>query len=110
MIDKIEITEQADHDLRGIYEYIAFELQSPDYAVGQLERIEKSIAELSEFPEKFVCYENGRWQGRGLRIMSVDNFRVCYILCKETGTITVIRVMYVGRDIDEQLESFLSIL
>lgn len=107
MIDTITITEQADRDLRGIYEYIAFELKSPDYAAGQLERLEKSIAGLGEFPEKFMCYENGAWRDRGLRIMLVDNFRVCYILRKETQTITVIRVLYVGRDIDEQIKHFL---
>ena len=105
MIDRIEITEQADHDLRGIYEYIAFELQSPDDAAGQLERLEKSIAKLGEFPEKFARYENDAWRDRDLRMMLVDHFRVCYILCKETSTITVIRVMYVGRDIDEQLKN-----
>lgn len=51
MIDTITITEQADRDLRGIYEYIAFELLSPENAAGQLERLEKSIAGLEEFPE-----------------------------------------------------------
>lgn len=29
MIYELEISEQADNDLRGIFEYIAFELQSP---------------------------------------------------------------------------------
>ena len=31
------VTEQADADLRGIYEYIAFELLSPDNASAQLD-------------------------------------------------------------------------
>jgi plasmid stabilization system protein ParE len=35
--------KQADTDLRGIYEYIAFTLPEPGIAAGQLERIEKSI-------------------------------------------------------------------
>lgn len=39
MIFEIEISEQADSDLRNIYEYIAFELQSPENAVGQLDQI-----------------------------------------------------------------------
>ena len=29
MIYEVEVSEQADSDLRGIFEYIAFELQSP---------------------------------------------------------------------------------
>ena len=42
MIYEINITEQADTDLRGIYEYIAFELLSPENAAGQLERLERN--------------------------------------------------------------------
>ena len=34
----VTLTEQADSDLRCIFEYIAFELLSPENAVGQLDR------------------------------------------------------------------------
>lgn len=30
MIYEIKITDQADNDIRNIYEYIAYELQSPE--------------------------------------------------------------------------------
>ena len=30
MIYEVELSEQADSDLRGIFEYIAFELHSPE--------------------------------------------------------------------------------
>lgn len=53
MIYEVIATDQADADLRSIYEYIAFELLSPD---------------------------------------------------KDAGIVTVIRVMYVGRDADSQLK------
>lgn len=36
MIYSIEISNWADVDLRGIYEYIAYELQSPENASGHL--------------------------------------------------------------------------
>ena len=42
-IYEVEVSEQADSDLRGIFEYIAFELQSPENASGQLDRLEKQI-------------------------------------------------------------------
>lgn len=42
----IKITAQADNDIRNIYEYIAYELQSPENASGQLDRIEKCIMSL----------------------------------------------------------------
>ena len=41
MIYEVITTDQADTDLRGIYEYIAFELLLPDNAAGQLDRLEK---------------------------------------------------------------------
>lgn len=57
MIFKIEISDQADNDLRNIYEYIAFELQSPENASGQLDRLEKCIMGLDQMPERFREYE-----------------------------------------------------
>lgn len=41
---KIFLTEQADSDLRGIYEYIAFTLLEPDISARQLERIKNANA------------------------------------------------------------------
>ena len=40
-----------------IYEYIAFELLSPENAAGQLDRLEENIIELETFPEKYRAYE-----------------------------------------------------
>ena len=37
MIYEVIATDQANADLRGIYEYITFELLSPDNAAGQLD-------------------------------------------------------------------------
>ena len=43
MIFNVVTSIQAEEDLRGIFEYIAFELLSPENATGQLERLEKQI-------------------------------------------------------------------
>ena len=106
MIYEVITTNQADVDLRGIYEYIAFELLSPDNASRQLERLEEHIIGLEEFPEKFRPYEKEPWHSRGLRVMPVDNYLVFYIPNTATGIVTVIRVMYVGRDVDNQLNNY----
>ena len=58
MIYEVEVSEQADSDLRGIFEYIAFELQSPKNASGQLDRLEKQILSLNTMPERYRIYEN----------------------------------------------------
>lgn len=75
MIYEVTTTGQADADLRGIYEHIAFELLSPDNAAGQLDRLEEHIIGLEKFPDK------------------------------DAGIVTVIRVLYAGRDIDSQLKN-----
>ena len=104
MIYQVELTKQADSDLRGIYEHIVFDLMSPDNAAGQLDRLEESIIGLEKFPERFRPYENEPWHSRGLRVMPVDNYLVFYIPDKDSGIVTVIRVMYSGRNVDEQLK------
>ena len=104
MTYSISLTEQADSDLRGIYEYIAFSLLEPEYAAGQLDRLEENIFRLAKMPQRFQLYEKEPWHNRGLRQMPVDNFVVLYISKEEDETVTVIRVMYGGRDIDVQLK------
>lgn len=104
MIYEVEISAQADVDLRGIFEYIAYELQSPENAIGQLDRLEENIMKLDQMPERFRQYEKEPWHSRGLRIMPVDNYCVLYIPDAEKAVVTIIRVMYGGRDIETQLQ------
>ncbi|MEW9675184.1 type II toxin-antitoxin system RelE/ParE family toxin [Lentibacillus sp. L22] len=54
---KIFLTEQADSDLRGIYEYIAFTLLEPDISARQLERIKNAIRSLDEMPSRSRLFE-----------------------------------------------------
>lgn len=53
MIYDIVISDQAEIDLRGIFEYIAFELQAPGNASGQLDRLEACIMDLDHMPKRY---------------------------------------------------------
>lgn len=77
--------------------------RKPDNAAGQLGRLEEHIVGLEKFPERFRHYEKEPWCDRGLRVMPVDNYLVFYIPDKNVGIVTIIRVMYAGRDVDSQL-------
>lgn len=99
----VEISEQANVDLRGIFEYIAFKLQSVQNATEQLSRLEKNILSLDYMPERFRRYNREPWLSRGLRIMPVDNYCVFYITDLNKKIVNIIRVMYGGRDIDAEL-------
>ena len=76
---EVKLSEQADSDLRGIFEYIAFELQSPENASGQLDRLEEQILSLDIMPERYRKYENEPWKSRGLHVLPVDNYVIFYI-------------------------------
>ena len=103
MIYEVQVSEQADSDLRGIFEYIAFELQSSQNASGQLDRLEEQILSLDTMPERYRKYEKEPWKSRGLRVLPVDNYVVLYIPDSDKKVVTILRVMYVGRDIYNQL-------
>ena len=60
MIYEVEVSEQADSDLRGIFEYISFELQSPENASGQLDRLEEQILSLDTMPERYRNMKKNR--------------------------------------------------
>ena len=99
----VALTEQANSDLRGIYEYIAFSLLEPENAAGQLDRLEENILKLTDMPGKFKLYEKEPWRSRGLHQMPVDHFIVFYIPDDEEKTVTVLRIVYRGQNIDVQL-------
>ena len=103
MTYEVEVSEQADSDLRGIFEYIAFELQALENASGQLERLEEQILSLDTIPERYRKYEKEPWKTRGLRVLPVDNYVILYIPDSDKKVVTILRVMYAGRDIDNQL-------
>ena len=98
MIYEVELSEQADSDLRGIFEYISFELQSPENASGQLDRLEEQILSLDTMPERYRKYEKEPWKSRGLRVLPVDNYVVLYIPDSDKKVVTILRVMYAVRD------------
>ena len=106
MIYEVEVSQQADSDLREIFEYIAFELQSPKNASGQLDRLEKQILSLNTMPERYRKYEKEPWKSRGLRVLPVDNYVVLYISDSNKKVVTILRVMYTRRDIDHQLNLY----
>ena len=99
----VMISAQAEADLRGIFEYIAFELKSVQNAAGQLARLEENIYSLGSMPERYRRFDREPWLSRGLRIMPVDNYCVFYIPDHDAKTVSVIRVMYGGRDIETEL-------
>lgn len=100
----IEYTDSAMQDIRNIYGYISETLLEPEIASNQAQRIMKEIRSLEEMPMRYRLYDDEPWHSKGLRFFPVDNYLVFYLPDEETGTVKIIRVMYGGRDIKNQLD------
>jgi len=100
----VEMTDKAKMDLRGIYEYIAFVLQSKINADRQLDRIEREILSLSEMPERYKVLNLDFEADKAVRMVSVDRYCVIYHVAKECGVVQILRILYGGRDIPAEME------
>ena len=91
---------QAKDDLMEIYSYIAFELQVPDIAEGQVNRIRKAVRSLNFMPARYVNVEWEPWKSMEMHRVTVDNFTVYYLVNNEEHIVSIIRIFYNGRDIE----------
>lgn len=97
MIYSVNISAQADKDIRAIYEYIALTLMSPENANAQLSRLEDRINNLDNLPKRFPKYKNE------IRFMPVDNYLVFYTVEDVSKNVSILRVMYGKRNIEKTL-------
>lgn len=101
---KTVFTERAERDLREIFEYIAFSLLEPEIGRKQTKRIIDGIEKLNQMPERHHVYDKEPWNSRGLRVLPIDNYSVFYLLVEGKNMVAIVRIMYSGRNIDEQLK------
>lgn len=99
----VTYSAQARQDLRDIYEYIAYKLLAPGTASGLTGKIMKEIRTLEEMPMRYQLYEDEPWHSQGLRFFPVNHYLVFYQTSEAEKTVTVVRIMYGGRDISQQL-------
>ncbi|MBQ7841501.1 MAG: type II toxin-antitoxin system RelE/ParE family toxin [Lachnospiraceae bacterium] len=96
---KVEITEEALNDMEDIYDYIAVDLQSPENAIGQYDRIANAILSLDVFPEKFRVFMEK--EDSEIRRMVVDHYSVFYVILDEKVVVT--NVLYSAVNLEEKI-------
>ena len=101
---KIVYTNTARQDLREIYEYIAYTLLVPDTSRAISETILGEVRSLEDLPERNPLYRDKPWHSRGVRVFRVKNYLIFYTVDLDTDTVSIARIMYVGRDLSRQLE------
>lgn len=90
---------EAKNDIKDIYSYIAFELLVPSAVESQVNRIRKTIRSLDFMPSRNPIVDWEPWKSMGIHKIPVDNFVVFYMVDSTSWTVTIIRVIYSGRDI-----------
>ena len=101
---KVQYSAEARQDLKDIFNYIAQELFVPDTAKNQTRRIMDAVKSLDEVPMRHSLYRDEPWHSRGLRFLPVDNYIILYLPDEEKEVVSIVRIMYGGRDISKQLE------
>ena len=87
-------------ELKSIYSYIAFELEVAETAQKQANRIRKGIKGLDTFPNGHAQVDWEPWCSLGMRKLPIDNYVVYYLANSENSTVTIIRIFYGGRNVE----------
>lgn len=96
----VNISKTAFINLNRIKEYITYQLNSPETAQKQCNRIVQKIFSLKTFPKRHQVFfsENNK---DFYRILA-DNYSIIYVIDK--NTVTVMYIMYAASDILQKLQ------
>jgi toxin ParE1/3/4 len=96
-------SSRAKTDLKDIYEYIAFDLLVPEIADNIIRKIMKKISTLDAMPMRHQLRKDEPWHSRGVRYFAVNNYLIHYIPNESMEIVNILRIVYEGRDINQQL-------
>ena len=97
----VEYTPAAKDDLKSIYSYIAFHLKERKTARNIVNKIRKQIRELDFSPERYASVDWEPWASMGMRKFPVGNYVVFYLVDNEKHIVTVNRIFYGGRNVQD---------
>jgi toxin ParE1/3/4 len=95
---RIEFSPEALGDLIDLYDFIA-ERDGEERAIGYIDRIEEYCRSLSVFPNRGTSRDDLR---PGLRILGFER-RAVIAFRIQADTVTILRVLYGGRDVETAL-------
>lgn len=98
---EVRVTAQALANMEAVYDYIANDLQAPDAAMKQYDRIADEIESLRTFPYRCRLFDSQPERDKGFRRLLVDKYSVIYTVDDES--VTVLRVLYSASDIITRL-------
>ena len=96
---RVQYSPAALDDLKDIYTHIATELRAPETASKQIHRINEEICSLDFMPCRYEQVDWEPWKSMGMRKVPVNHFVVFYTVDQKLMVVTVIRIVYSGRDL-----------
>ncbi|BDF32898.1 hypothetical protein CE91St62_09640 [Lachnospiraceae bacterium] len=96
---KIRLNVRAYRDLDEIFDYISNDLQSPEHAKGQTDRLWKSLKKLDTFPQSHQERTVGAFAGKGYRQLLIDNYIAIFRIDETKKIVTVVTIQYQGRNL-----------
>lgn len=103
MTYEVVFAQQAERDLRDIFEYVAYEIGEPHAAAQLMGRIRAAVEGLATFPGRRPIVDFEPWRTRQTRWLLVGNYLVFFVTDEDKGVVSVIRVIYGGRDAETAL-------
>ena len=90
----IHITHAADADLNSAVDYIDHILLNPQAAEDLLLEAENKILDLASFPEKNSLVTDPVLNAWGIRLVTVKNYLVFYVISEENKRIYIVRLLH----------------
>jgi addiction module RelE/StbE family toxin len=95
---KVNVTEPAENDLRGIARYISSQLNAPTTALNMVRTIREAIAKLETEALGHPLVRDDRLAAVGYRPLVIKNYIAFYIVGEKEKTVDVDRILYGRRD------------
>lgn len=90
-------------DIDDIYSYIAYKFGEKQVAQKLVRRIYKAVRSLNYLPERYRQVEQEPWASMGIRQFPEGNYIIYYLTDTQQKTVTIYRIAYGGRDIENIL-------
>lgn len=98
-------TEKAEQDFDEILRYISLDLANPAAAQNLGRKMFEQIDMVRAFPDSGAPVDNEFLSDKTVRKLSVDNYIIYYKAHYEEKIISVIRIVYGKRNLDEILKT-----
>ena len=92
------LSSSAEDDLRKAVDYIDRVLMNPGAADGLLSEAERRFGELETFPRKYALVDDPVLKKWGVRLVTVKEYLVFYVIREEKRRVDVVRFLHSRRN------------